>query len=225
MVEALQCGQTAGLLHEHENTHDRALDPSDSRRSRRRLGIYTEVGARTQLLDVALDDYSYVVNDSEIAYTTFGKFCSIAAMTRINPWQSIRWTERVSRTSPTAPVLISRASGTRRSFSRGGARVRSSSVMTSGSDMAQSFFRPSVGTGAVVAAGAVVTKDVAPYAIVAGNPAQVIRQRFSDTIALRLQRLALVELDHERLRAALPDFRALSIDSFLEKYELQPRPA
>ena len=44
-----------------------------------------EVGARTQLLEVTLDDYSYVVNDSEIAYTTFGKFCSIAAMTRINP--------------------------------------------------------------------------------------------------------------------------------------------
>src|ERR1700684_1918708 len=50
-----------------------------------RLGAYTEVGARTNLLEVAMDDYSYVVNDSEIAYTTIGKFCSIAAMTRINP--------------------------------------------------------------------------------------------------------------------------------------------
>lgn len=36
----------------------------------------------------------------------------------------------------------------------------------------------SIGTGAVVAAGAVVTKDVPPYAIVAGNPAQVVRYRF-----------------------------------------------
>src|SRR5215470_8632665 len=50
-----------------------------------RLGVYTQVGARSQLTEVVLDDYSYVVNDSEIAYTTFGKFCSIAAMTRINP--------------------------------------------------------------------------------------------------------------------------------------------
>src|SRR5690349_22762583 len=49
------------------------------------LGAYTEVGARTQLLEVELGDYSYVVNDSDIAYTTIGKFCSIAAMTRINP--------------------------------------------------------------------------------------------------------------------------------------------
>ena len=34
-----------------------------------------------------------------------------------------------------------------------------------------------IGDGAVVGAGAVVTKDVAPYSVVAGNPAQVIRKR------------------------------------------------
>src|SRR2546430_4462001 len=50
-----------------------------------RLGANPEVGARTRLLEVALGDYSSIVNDSEVAYTTFGKFCSIAAMTRINP--------------------------------------------------------------------------------------------------------------------------------------------
>ena len=37
-----------------------------------------------------------------------------------------------------------------------------------------------IGEGAVVGAGAVVTKDVAPYAIVAGNPAKVIGQRNPD---------------------------------------------
>ncbi len=41
--------------------------------------------ARTVLHEVTLGDYSYVVNDSQIAYATIGKFCSIAAMTRINP--------------------------------------------------------------------------------------------------------------------------------------------
>ena len=50
-----------------------------------RLGAYCEVGARTILQEVTLDDYSYVVNDAQITYTTIGKFCSIAAMTRINP--------------------------------------------------------------------------------------------------------------------------------------------
>src|SRR6201990_1070576 len=49
------------------------------------FGIYCEVGARTKLLSVSVGDYSYVANDSQITYTTIGKFCSIAAMTRINP--------------------------------------------------------------------------------------------------------------------------------------------
>src|SRR4029079_17022554 len=46
---------------------------------------YCEVGARTILHEVTMDDYSYVVNDAQITYTSIGKFCSIAAMTRINP--------------------------------------------------------------------------------------------------------------------------------------------
>src|SRR5918995_1579444 len=50
-----------------------------------RLGAYTEVGARTILTEVTMDDYSYIVNDGQITYTSIGKFCSIAAMTRINP--------------------------------------------------------------------------------------------------------------------------------------------
>jgi acetyltransferase-like isoleucine patch superfamily enzyme len=60
------------------------VDPTASVRDCK-LGAYTEVGARTILLEVAMADYSYVVNDSQITYTTIGKFCSIAAMTRINP--------------------------------------------------------------------------------------------------------------------------------------------
>ena len=72
----------------------------------------------------------------------------------------------------------------------------------------------------MVGAGAVVTKDVDAYAIVAGNPARVIRQRFPAAVARRLQRLAWWDWDHDRLRAALPDFRQLSIEAFLEKYEL-----
>lgn len=40
----------------------------------------------------------------------------------------------------------------------------------------------SIGTGAVVAGKAVVTKDIPPYAIAAGNPARVVKMRFSDEI-------------------------------------------
>jgi hypothetical protein len=70
-----------------------------------------------------------------------------------------------------------------------------------------------------------VTKDVPPYAIVAGNPARVIRPRFSAPIAERLQALAWWDWSHETLRAALPDFRTLPIDAFLEKHEALSRAA
>ena len=63
---------------------DPTIDPSASVRDTR-LGAYTEVGARTTLIEVEMGDYSYVVNDAQIIYTTIGRFCSIAAMTRINP--------------------------------------------------------------------------------------------------------------------------------------------
>ena len=71
------------------------------------LGAYTEIGARTILTEVSMGDYSYVVNDSQITYTTIGKFCSIAAMTRINPG-TIRCSGRRRRTSPIAPALTFR---------------------------------------------------------------------------------------------------------------------
>jgi phosphonate metabolism protein (transferase hexapeptide repeat family) len=184
-----------------------------------RLGIYTEVGARTKLLEVVLDDYSYVVNDSEIAYTRFGRFCSIAAMTRINPGNhpmeraaQSHFTYRASTYFPDEPdeAELFAARRARPVVIGHDVWVGHGAIILPGR---------TIGTGAVVAAGAVVTKDVDPYAIVVGNPARVIRHRFSPAVAQRLQRLAWWNWDHDRLRAALPDFRGQSVEGFLDKYE------
>jgi phosphonate metabolism protein (transferase hexapeptide repeat family) len=190
-----------------------------------RLGAFTQVGARTQLIEVVLDDYSYVVNDSEITYTTFGKFCSIAAMTRINPGNHPMDRASQSHFTYRASAYFPGEKDDEEFFA-----WRRAHPVIVGHDVwigHGAIVLPGrrVGTGAVVAAGAVVTKDVDPYAIVAGNPARVIRQRFPAAVAAGLQRLAWWDWGHARLRAALPDFRTLPVEQFLEKYESGSAPA
>ncbi|WP_434668782.1 CatB-related O-acetyltransferase [Klebsiella sp. B345] len=56
-----------------------------------------------------------------------------------------------------------------------------------------------IGEGAVVAAGAVVTKDVPPYAVVGGNPAKIIKYRFAHADVDRIKSLNLYELPENKL--------------------------
>ncbi len=60
-----------------------------------------------------------------------------------------------------------------------------------------------IGDGAVVAAGAVVNKDVPPYAVVVGNPARVVRFRFTPDTIERLLQERWWELDLDEIRADL----------------------
>ena len=60
------------------------------------------------------------------------------------------------------------------------------------------------GTGCIVAAGSVVTKDVPPYAIVGGNPARVIRKRFDDDRIAMLLEMKWWDWDDARLGQAMP---------------------
>ena len=57
-----------------------------------------------------------------------------------------------------------------------------------------------IGDGAIVAYGAVVTKDVPPYAIVGGVPAKVLKYRFSDDIIKRLTQIKWWEFQDEFLK-------------------------
>ncbi|PTW48410.1 type B chloramphenicol O-acetyltransferase [Rhodovulum kholense] len=61
-----------------------------------------------------------------------------------------------------------------------------------------------IGDGAVIGTRAVVTRDVAPYAVVAGNPARTLRKRFEDRIVGLLQEMRWWDWSEDQLRDAMP---------------------
>lgn len=182
------------------------------------FGAYVEVGARAQLLEVSMDNYSYVVNDTDIAYASIGKFCSIASHVRINPGDHP--IERASQSHFTyrASAYFEDASDEAELFAQ-----RRSKLVTIGHDVwighgAIILSGRTIGVGAVIGAGAIVTKDVPDYSIVVGNPARVLRMRFSESAITALRNLQWWNWPHDKLRLALEDFRSLPVDEFCDKY-------
>ncbi|MFN0263947.1 CatB-related O-acetyltransferase [Tepidamorphus sp. 3E244] len=70
-----------------------------------------------------------------------------------------------------------------------------------------------IGDGAIVGAKAVVSRDVPPYSIVAGDPARVVRTRFDDETIARLLAVRWWYWDIARIEAALPAIEAGDIDA------------
>lgn len=186
--------------------------------SRSKLGRYTEVGERTSFVESSLGDYSYVVNDADIIYTTIGKFVSIAAMTRINPGNHPMQRASQSHFTYRSAAYFDVAEDDKEFFDwrrRHSVHIHHDVWIGHGAVILPGR---TIGIGAVIAAGAIVTKDVDPYTIVGGNPARVIRRRFERRTEDRLRMLAWWDWDHETLAARIHDFRNLDIEAFLEKY-------
>jgi virginiamycin A acetyltransferase len=74
-----------------------------------------------------------------------------------------------------------------------------------------------IGDGAVVAAGSLVTKDVPPYAIVGGNPAQVLKYRFTPEQIEKLSKISWWDWEEDKIREQAILMWSPDIDKFIEE--------
>jgi len=74
-----------------------------------------------------------------------------------------------------------------------------------------------IGNGVIAGAGSIITKDIPDYAIVAGNPARIIRYRYNEKQIEALNKIEWWNWSDEEIRCRYEDFY-LPIDSFIEKY-------
>lgn len=183
------------------------------------FGAYCEVGASSIVVNSAFADHACCDRMADIANTGVGRFSNIAALTRIGPTDHphanaaqhhfLHRSSYYRDDTPDDPTFFA-ARASRRTSLGSDCRIGHGAIIKP---------ETSVGIGAIVAAGAVVTRDVGPFMIVAGCPATLIRARFSAAVIDRLPALAWWGWDHARLRAALTDFRKMSAEAFLDRYE------
>ncbi|UWQ16780.1 DapH/DapD/GlmU-related protein [Jannaschia sp. M317] len=184
-----------------------------------RFGAFVEIGKGSRVSHSVFGDYSYCDRYADVANAQIGKFANIAAFSRIGATDHPLGTAACHHFLYRSHDYWEDATNDEDFFAH-----RKSRIARIGHDTwigAGAMIKPEVtlGDGAVVAAGAVVTKDVDPYTIVAGAPAKPLRQRQPREIADRLIALAWWDWSHDALRVALKDFRALDAETFLDRYD------
>lgn len=157
----------------------------------------SKIESGCNITNTQMQKHSFCGYDCEIADCNIGSFCSIANNVIIGGgMHPVDWVS-------TSPVFYKGRDSVKAKFSE---HDRPAPKTTNiGHDVwigqyAMIKQGVTIGTGAVVGMGSVVTKDVDPYSIVAGNPAREIKKRFSENIADRLLRSEWWTMDEKRLK-------------------------
>jgi len=150
-----------------------------------KYGFKVSIGENTVIADnVTIGDYSYVNSNSYIENCIIGKFCSISSGVYIAP------AEHDYKLLTTSPI-----SGFMKKPSK---VIIGNDVLISLNAVILQGIK--IGDGAVIAAGAIVTKDVEPYEIVGGNPAKHLKFRFDDSKISELLNMKWWDLDLNQVK-------------------------
>ncbi len=182
------------------------------------LEDYTEVGIWNRLENVTLGRYSYTGEFCILQNVIVKNFSNIAAMVRIG-----------ATDHPIERPTLHHFTYRRKMFGLADEddseffNQRASRVTTIGHDTwigHGAIIKPGItlGNGCVVGSGAVVTKDVEPYAIVVGNPAKVLKYRFTPKQIKSLEAIQWWDWPSEKIHERWEDF-LLPIDDFIKKVE------
>ncbi len=165
-----------------------------------KLAKHTRVLPRCNLIRVEMARYSYIGTNTIVSDTKIGAFCSIGSSCSIGG--GVHPTDRVS----TSPVFYDSGNCFReKNYISADSRNPVKQPQTIiGNDVwiGENVFVSAgvnIGDGAVIGAHAVITKDVPPYAIVAGVPAKILRYRFDEATIKELMATQWWEWSEERL--------------------------
>jgi len=179
---------------------------------------YVEIGEYSIISNSSFDDYSYCSRFCDIANTEIKKFSNIASVVRIGPTD-----HPMEKASLHHFLYRSNDYWNDKESDKEFFEKRFSRRTVIGNDTwigHGSIIKPEIiiGDGAIVGAGSVVTKNVESYTIVAGNPANIIRRRFSEKISSELSKIKWWDWSHKKLGNIVQDFRQLKVEDFISKY-------
>ena len=156
--------------------------------------------------------YSYIGPRTHIKNTDIGSFCSIS-------WDcNIGLENHDTSYISTSPIFLFRNNGTGSTLVDQDCPSEASIKTKIGNDVwiganAMVIEGVEIGDGAVIGAGAIVTKSVPPYAIVVGAPAKIIRFRFAPETIEKLIELEWWNLTDEKLKSNISAFQNSDISA------------
>ena len=188
----------------------RKMHPSSLRNCK--IGKKSKVGYYSNLINVTIANYTYLGDHNSFCNVQIGSFCSIASYCSIGGGN-----HDYSRVS-TSPIFEEGKNVFRLNLGKM-SKPKQEKVFI-GNDVwigENVFIKPgiNIGDGAVIGAHSVVTKNVPPYAIVAGCPAKVIKYRFDEQTIKKLEEIKWWEMDEKYLKNVSSHFD--DIDYFLRE--------